>query len=70
MKASRLPLIRAVELLPAPPTKATAPTIDLAVAVRSAGLPATPVTPTISTVKVPAWTPAPAPMNARVEPST
>ena len=69
-KASRLPLIRAVELLPAPPARLTDPTIDLAVAVRSAGLTAPPATPTISTVSVPAWTTAPAPMNARVEPST
>ena len=67
MKASRLPEIRLVELLPAPAASATEPTVELAVAVRTAALVVTPAT---STVNVAACTTAPLPMNARLEPST
>ena len=65
-KASRLPEMRDVEVLKAAAIRATEPTVELAVAVRTESA----LGPTTSTDRVPACTRAPLPMNARLEPST
>ena len=70
MNASRLPEIRVVELLPPAATSATLPMTEVAVAVRRTGFGSTwTVRPPTSMVRLPAWTWAPLPMNARLEPS-